>query len=127
MITVTNRDNLRLLGSPTAMYEGRDHGAGVSLFWVDSPPGSGPDFHWHPYTETWVVLQGEARIEAGEDRLRARTGYVVTIPAETVHRFRSCGSGNLQMLCIHASPTIIQTFVESPPRPSECVDSSGSG
>lgn len=117
MITVSQRDDLLLPGSPTALYEGCDHGAGVSLFWVDSPPGNGPDFHWHPYTETWVVLQGEARIEAGEARLRARAGQVVTISAETVHRFRSCGTGNLQMLCIHDSPTIIQEFVESPTLP----------
>lgn len=122
MITVTNRDNLRLLGSPTAMYEGRDHGAGVSLFWVDAGPGDGPDPHWHPYAETWVVLHGEVRIEAGEDRLRARAGDVITIPAKTVHRFRSCGTGNLQMLCIHASPMIIQEFVESAPWPPECGD-----
>ena len=115
MITTVDRDTLRLPGSPTARYVGSDHGADVSLFWVDTPPGKGPDLHWHPYTETWVVLHGEAHIEAGEDSLRARAGDVVTVPAETVHRFRNCGTEDLEMLCIHASPTIVQEFVAPPP------------
>lgn len=114
MITVTSRASLRLPASGTARYDGADHQADVSLFWVDGPPGAGPDFHWHPYTETWVVLQGAARIEAGDDSLLAQTGQIVTVPAYTVHRFRSCGTENLQMLCIHASAVIIQEFVAEP-------------
>lgn len=111
MITVANRDNLRLPGSATALYEGRGHGAGVSLFCVDARPGTGPNLHWHPYTETWVVLEGVAHVEAGEHRLQARAGDIVTIPPGTIHRFQNLEPGNLRMLCIHASPTIIQEFV----------------
>lgn len=114
MITVTDRAALRSPGSPTARYEGRDHSADVSLFWVNAPPGSGPELHRHPYTETWVVLQGEARIDAGDEQLRAHAGQIVTVPAETAHRFRNGGTGDLEMVCIHASPTIIQEFVVPP-------------
>lgn len=117
MITVTSRADLRLPGSCTARYEGTNHGADVSLFWVDNQPGAGPDPHWHPYTETWVVVQGEALIEAGEQTVRAHAGQIVTVPANTVHRFRNCGTEALQMVCIHASATIIQEFIDdSSPR-----------
>lgn len=111
MITVTNRDAVKLPDSGTARFTGADHQADVSFFWVNSPPGSGPEFHWHPYTETWVVLHGEVLIETQDDQLRAHPGDIVTVTAETIHRFRVQGETNLQMVCIHASPTIIQEFV----------------
>lgn len=111
MITVTNRDAVKLPDSGTAKFIGADHQADVSFFWVNSPPGSGPEFHWHPYTETWVVLHGEVLIETQDDQLRAHPGDIVTVTAETIHRFRAQGETNLQMVCIHASPTIIQKFV----------------
>lgn len=114
MITVTHRSDLLLSGSSTARYEGSDHSAGVSLFWVRTPPGEGPDAHWHPYTETWVVLHGEVQIEAGEEQFRAHAGSILTVPAGTTHQFRNVGTADLEMLCVHASPTIIQEFVTTP-------------
>jgi len=114
VITITDRSELQLSGSATARYQGSDHGADASLFWVRTPPGGGPDAHWHPYTETWVVLHGVVRIEAGDERLQAHPGAIVTVPAHTVHRFRNVGTTVLEMICIHASPAIIQDFVPEP-------------
>lgn len=111
MITIAHREDLLLANSLTALFIGAEHQSDISLFWVDSPPGRGPEFHWHPYTETWVVLSGEAHIQTNDDELQASSGNIVTVPAETTHRFRSVGEENLRMLCIHASPTIIQEFV----------------
>lgn len=111
MITVTRRSELLLLGSPTAKFIGSEHGADVSFFWVDTAPGKGPDLHWHPYTETWIVLCGHVRIDVDDETVTAETGAVVTVGAETVHRFRNIGTENLKMVCIHASPKIIQEFV----------------
>lgn len=113
MITITDRESLRLSPGGTARFEGSDHRAGISFFWVDSEPGSGPDRHVHPYSETWVVLDGTAAIEADGRELFAGTGSVVTATAGTVHRFRSVGSRRLEMICIHASASIIQTFIQS--------------
>ncbi|WP_293699405.1 cupin domain-containing protein [uncultured Agrococcus sp.] len=114
MLTVTDRSVLQLSGSRTARFEGTKHSAEVSMFWVRTPHGQGPDYHWHPYTETWVVLHGEVRIEAGGEQFVAKGGNIITVPAETVHRFRSIGEEELEMLCIHASPAIIQEFVTPP-------------
>lgn len=111
MITVTDRSGLLLPGSTTARFVGSEHGAEVSFFWVDTAPGKGPELHWHPYTETWVVLEGQVEIEADGDHVAAEAGAVVTVGTETVHRFRNSGSENLRMVCIHASPEIIQDFV----------------
>ena len=110
MITVTNRQRLLLAESQTARFEGFDHGSGVSFFWVDTPPETGPKRHWHPYTETWVVLAGEVEVSAGEETLRAASGDIVTVGPRTPHELRNCGSANLEMVCIHASPQFIQEF-----------------
>lgn len=112
MITITSREELLPENALTARFVGADHGADVSIFWVDAPPGTGPDFHWHPYTETWFVLDGEAQIETKDERIVAKPGNIVTVPPDTTHRFHSSGAGNLHMICVHASPTIIQEFVD---------------
>lgn len=111
MITVMQRSELLLPGSPTAKFIGAEHGADVSFFWVDTGPGKGPDLHRHPYTETWIVLSGQVRIDADDETVTAEAGAVVTVGAETVHRFRNIGTENLKMVCVHASPEIIQDFV----------------
>ncbi len=111
MITVTNREALQSPRSQTALFTGAEHQAGISFFWVNTHPGGGPEFHWHPYTETWVVLHGEVLIETQEDQLYAHPGDIVTVTTKTVHRFRAQGETNLHMVCIHASPTIIQEFI----------------
>src|SRR5699024_7415568 len=117
VITIVDRSALQLPGSPTSRFEGADHSADVSMFWVHTPPGNGPDFHWHPYTETWVVLHGEVRIEAGDEQLLAQTGNIVTAHATPAPRCRSVGRAELERLCIPASPTIMQGVVTPPPSP----------
>jgi mannose-6-phosphate isomerase-like protein (cupin superfamily) len=115
MITVIHREQLRSKSAGTARYVGTEHAADISLFWVDTTPGGGPDTHWHPYTETWVVLRGEAVIEADGEEHRAAAGAIVNVAAHTRHRFSSGGTENLEMICIHASPEIIQEFVTDAP------------
>lgn len=111
MITVTNRQAVLDPDSTTALFIGADHQADVSFFWVDSPPGDGPESHWHPYAETWVVLHGEVVIETPDEQLYAYPGDIVTVSAETIHRFRAHGETNLRMLCIHPSSTVIEEKV----------------
>jgi mannose-6-phosphate isomerase-like protein (cupin superfamily) len=96
----------------TRRFVGREHGAGISYFYVDNDPGEGPGLHWHPYTETWVVLEGRARITIGDRQLVAGPGDTATVPAGVWHGFTNVGDGRLQVLCIHASDTIIQTWLD---------------
>ena len=111
MITITTRSDLRGGDVGTARFVGAEHASGVSFFWVDAPEGTGPDLHVHPYTETWVVLRGEALVEADGEERRISAGDVVTVTAGTRHQFRGASAENVEMVCIHASPAIIQEFV----------------
>ena len=64
----------------TAKYEGAPYGANTSFFLVDNGPGQGPGLHWHPYPETWVVLEGVAEFVAGDQRFEATAGLITTAP-----------------------------------------------
>jgi mannose-6-phosphate isomerase-like protein (cupin superfamily) len=101
---------LRIGTGRTRRFVGREHGAGISYFFVDNDPGEGPGLHWHPYPETWVVLEGTARITIGDLVLVAGAGDTATVPAGVWHGFTNTGDGRLRVLCIHASDTIIQTW-----------------
>ena len=98
----------------TRRFIGAEHGAGVSYFFVDNEPGQGPDVHRHPYPETWVLLEGQARITIGDRTLDAVEGDTATAPAGAWHGFKNSGTGRLRVLCIHASDRIIQEWQDEP-------------
>ena len=93
-------------------FQGSDHGAGVSYFYVDNQPGQGARMHWHPYPETWVVLEGDVTFVVGDEQIVATAGDTVTGPAFVPHRFTNTGTGTMRLIGIHASAVIIQTDLD---------------
>ncbi|SFJ63535.1 cupin domain-containing protein [Aerobium aerolatum] len=59
-------------------------------------------------------LSGAADFDVGEERLHARNGDVVIVPAHMPHRFTNSGDEILAMVCIHASGRIVQQFLCAP-------------
>lgn len=97
----------------TVAFEGEPYGSEVSLFLIDYvDPGEGPDLHKHPYPETWIVRDGNARFTVSDQTIEAGPGDILVCAAETPHKFKNMGPGHLDIICIHPSPR----FVE--PRPS---------
>lgn len=109
---VVHAAEIRIGDGPSRRFVGAEHGADVSYFYVENQPGQGPGMHWHPYSETWVVLEGTARITIGEETFLAEAGDTATGPAFVPHRFTNAGDGMLRIIGIHSSPTIIQTFLD---------------
>ncbi|MBF0688631.1 MAG: cupin domain-containing protein [Cellulomonas sp.] len=105
-------ESLRLPGGRTLRFERQHHGSGVSFFLVTNNPGEGPGLHRHPYTETWSVLEGQATIRMGEHEVVAGVGDTTVVPPDTWHAFTNTGEGDLRMICIHASPVMIQEDAE---------------
>jgi mannose-6-phosphate isomerase-like protein (cupin superfamily) len=97
---------------PHGNLEGEEYGATVSIILDESQPNTGPRLHRHPYDETWVVVAGTLTFQAGDERLNAKTGDIVTVPPNTPHKFTNDGPGPSKLVCIHASPTFITEWLE---------------
>lgn len=109
--TLVTAEQIVIGSRRTRRFDGVEHGAAVSYFFVDNQPGEGAQLHWHPYPETWVVLEGEATFEVADRRIVAVAGDTVTGPAFVPHRFTNTGEARMRLIGIHASAVIIQTDV----------------
>jgi mannose-6-phosphate isomerase-like protein (cupin superfamily) len=96
----------------TVTFEGEPYGSGVSFFLVDNEPGNAPDLHRHPYSETWIVRSGQGLFTAGGKDIEAGPGDILDVGPETPHKFKNVGTGRLDVVCIHASPKMIQEALE---------------
>src|SRR5262245_5467868 len=112
MYRVIRSGELRPSPGGTVTFEGEAYGSGVSFFLVNNEPGAGPNLHKHPYSETWIVRSGTARITAEGKAIEAHAGDIVVVSAETPHQFKNIGSERLDIICIHASPRFIQEWLE---------------
>ena len=93
-------------------FVGQDHGAPISIYFVNAPPGRGPVLHKHPYVETVIVQEGSGRITLGDQQRDVTAGDIVVIPSNIPHRFINIGATPLRQVDIHASPKFIQTDLE---------------
>lgn len=93
-------------------FEGEPYGSGVSFFLVNNAPGMGPDLHKHPYSETWIIRSGRARITADGQDIEAGPGDIIVVTAEAPHKFKNIGTDHLDIICIHAAPRMIQVNLE---------------
>jgi mannose-6-phosphate isomerase-like protein (cupin superfamily) len=96
----------------TLRFEGADYGSGVSFFLVDAEAGQGPGLHRHPYSETWIVRSGSGVITADGESYEVGPGDIAVVGPDTPHKFVAVGSGRLELVCIHASPRMIQEELE---------------
>jgi len=87
-------------------FDGADHEAPVSFFLTHSQPGEGPGLHTHPYTETFVIQEGQATFTVGEATVEAKAGDIVVAPAGIPHAFVNSGPGVLRSVNIHPVPEI---------------------
>lgn len=88
-------------------FEGQPYGAGISFFLGNLAPGKGPGLHKHPYSETCMVLSGQAAMVVDGREVVAGAGDIVVIAPATPHRFTATGNERLDMVCIHASDHFI--------------------
>lgn len=93
-------------------FEGKDWGSGVSFFATTNVPGEGASLHRHPYTETFIVLEGNVTFTVDGEKVDAEGGQVVVVPAGAAHGFVNSGDGVLRQVGIHASPEIQQEWLE---------------
>jgi mannose-6-phosphate isomerase-like protein (cupin superfamily) len=98
MFKVLHADDLKREGSNTAVFQGVDHGSGISFFSVDNEPGQGPGLHKHPDSETLLALEGHGVITTDDEEIEAGPGAIVVVGAGTPHKFRNGGTGRLKIV-----------------------------
>jgi quercetin dioxygenase-like cupin family protein len=107
MATVIPIESIRL-SERAARFEGGD-AIPVSGFITQYDRGQGPDLHFHPYAELFIVQEGTAVFTAGDEQLTVAAGNLVIVPPETVHGFKSASDEKLRVVSVHPSPTVLQT------------------
>jgi mannose-6-phosphate isomerase-like protein (cupin superfamily) len=103
--------------SPTAaLFEGKARaGIEISIFVVRTPPGSAVEMHVHPYSETFVLLEGDGRWTAGDTVTELRPDQMLVVGADTPHGFRNIGEVPLLVVSVHESGTLEQRFLDVEP------------
>lgn len=93
---------------------GADHGLGITLLFVDAPPGRGPSLHRHPYDEIFIVQEGEATFTLDGEQVEAGVGDILIARAGHAHAFVNTGTGNLRQVDIHVSPSFSTEWLSEP-------------
>ena len=99
-------------GSPERRAVLRRFVAFVKYVTVDAPPGSAPKLHRHPHEELFVMQEGSATFTAADEKIEAKDGQVVVVPAGVAHKFVNSGSGSLRQIDIHASDRFVTEWLE---------------
>jgi mannose-6-phosphate isomerase-like protein (cupin superfamily) len=87
-------------------------GVGISVLFVDAPPGAGPRLHRHAYEEIFILQEGRATFITDEEEREAEAGEIVVVPPNTPHRFVNSGDGPLRQVDIHVSPRFVTEWLE---------------
>ena len=104
------------LSATAALFEGKERaGIDITMFVVRTPPGKFVELHVHPYSETFVLLEGSGRWTAGETVTELSSNQMLVVPADTPHGFRNVGDVPLLMVTVHESGTLEQTFLGKEP------------
>jgi mannose-6-phosphate isomerase-like protein (cupin superfamily) len=111
--TIFNLDDLRFGESRTAfLFEGKKRaGIDISMFVVRTPPGGSVELHTHPYSETFLLLEGEGRWTAGDTVVELQRNRMLVVPPRTPHGFRNIGDVPLLLVTVHESGVLDQTFL----------------
>lgn len=65
-----------------------DTGGAYEIFELEGPEGSGPPPHAHPWSEAYVVVEGEAEVFVDGAHSVATAGSFYQVPAGTKHTYR---------------------------------------
>jgi quercetin dioxygenase-like cupin family protein len=98
-----------------ALFEGRDHGAEISIFVTRTPPGALVELHVHPYPETSLLLEGSGRWTSGEEVIELAPDQILVVPPETPHGFRNTGNAPLLVVSVHERGEVEQHWLGEDP------------
>lgn len=88
----------------TILVTGDDTDGKYTLIDMHVPPGGGPPPHRHDFEEMFSVLEGEVEITFRGERLTAKAGETINVPANAPHGFRNSADVPARLLCMCTPP-----------------------
>jgi uncharacterized cupin superfamily protein len=76
------------------------------------PPGGGPPPHRHDFEETFTLLEGELAFTFRGEKMTARAGETVHIPANAPHQFKNESGAATRVLCLCSPAGQEEFFLE---------------
>lgn len=86
----------------TILLRGEDTAGRYCLIDMHVPPGGGPPPHRHDFEETFTVVEGEVEVRFRGEKVVARAGETVHIPANAPHQFHNSSEKAARLFCICA-------------------------
>jgi quercetin dioxygenase-like cupin family protein len=106
-----------MVAPTTALFEGGRHaGVHVSVIVDRTRPGGFVEMHTHPYSETFLLIEGRARWTVGETVNELGAGSLLVVPALAPHGFRNVGCTPVLLVAVHESGVLTQTSLGVEPR-----------
>jgi quercetin dioxygenase-like cupin family protein len=93
----------------TVLLSGDDTAGRFCLIDMYVPPGGGPPPHRHDFEETFSILEGEIELTFRGEKVTAKAGETVNVPANAPHSFRNASQKPARMLCL-CSPAGIDEY-----------------
>src|SRR5436305_6260251 len=70
------------------LASGAGTGGAYEVFELSGPQESGPPLHSHPWSEAYVMLEGEVEVTIDDNKMIATPGCFANVPAGTLHAYR---------------------------------------
>jgi quercetin dioxygenase-like cupin family protein len=105
--------HLGLVGDTyTILVTGNDTDGKYTLIDMHVPPGGGPPPHRHDFEEMFSVLEGEVEVTFRGEKLVAKAGETINVPANAPHAFRNAATEPARLLCMCTPPGQEEFFAE---------------
>jgi quercetin dioxygenase-like cupin family protein len=86
--------------------------ASSAVIYFEHQPGEHHGRHTDSAEEVVLVLDGEAEVTAGDERLRLSEGTLALVPAMVPHDIANVGRGKLRMVGFFSSAAVVSQFDE---------------
>lgn len=86
--------------------------ASSAVIYFEHQPGEHHGRHTDSAEEVVLVLDGEAEVTAGDERLRLSEGTLALVPAMVPHDIANVGRGELRMVGFFSSAAVVSQFDE---------------
>ena len=84
--------------------------ASSAVIYFEHEPGEHHGMHTDSAEEVVLVLDGEAEVIAGDERMRLTAGGIALVPAVLPHDIRNVGRGRLRVVGFFSSAAVISHF-----------------